>query len=127
MLSLKIRSSIEEVEDMYHWVKKYLPSTMTSKQCTRVLLTMQELVTNAIIHGNEGIETKTVTITLEDKETSIVLSVEDQGRGLPALPHKKEAENMDYLEENGRGMKLVVLMSDEAVVDKNKITITFNK
>ena len=124
--TLTLRSSIEELEDASIWIEKHLPSTVIAKTQNTILLVAQELITNAIVYGNENIQSKTIQITVQSDEKYIVLSIQDQGRGLPALPSKEEAQNMDYLEENGRGMKLAVLLSDEAIVERNKIIVKFN-
>jgi len=124
--TLTLRSSIEELEDASIWIGKHLPSTVIAKTQNTILLVAQELITNAIIYGNENIESKIIQIIVQSDESCITLSIQDQGRGLPALPSKEEAQNMDYLEENGRGMKLTVLLSDEAIVERNKITVKFN-
>lgn len=123
--TLTISSSLEELDELSLWLKNHLPVTLTTTICNNILLVAQEVVTNAIVYGNKEVESKTVIITLNVSETDLLLEVEDQGKGLPALPTKEEAKNMDYLEENGRGLKLVVLLSHSAKVKKNKISITF--
>ncbi len=123
--TLTISSSLEELHDLSIWLLNHLPDTLTKTMYNNILLVAQEVVTNAIIYGNKEVESETVIITLSVNETDILLEIEDQGKGLPALPTKEEAKNMDYLEENGRGLKLAVLLSHSAKVTKNKITITF--
>jgi len=123
--TLTIASSIEELEDVSIWMQKCIPCEVVEKTRNTILLIAQELITNAIVYGNQSIESKTVKIDIETNEDYIVMSVEDQGKGLPALPTKEEAQNMDYLGENGRGMKLTVLLSEEAKIEKNKIIVKF--
>jgi len=124
--TLTLRSSIEELEDAAIWIEKHLPSAVIAKTQNTILLIAQELITNAIIYGNKNIESKTIQIGLQNDNTCITLSIQDQGSGLPVLPSRVEAQDMDYLEENGRGMKLAVLLSDKATVERNKIIIKFN-
>ncbi len=123
--ALTISSSLEELEKLSIWLKGHLPATLSEKTRNNILLVAQELVVNAILHGNKKIESKPVIITVTVNDTDILLDIEDQGKGLPKLPTKKEAENMNYLEENGRGLKLAVLLSHCAEVMENKISITF--
>jgi len=123
--TLTIGSSIEELEDVSLWIQKYIPCGVIEKTRNTILLIAQELITNAIVYGNKSVESKTVKIIIESNEYYIVMSIEDQGRGLPSLPSKEEAQNMDYLGESGRGMKLTVLLSDEAKIEKNKIIVKF--
>ena len=122
---LTIASSIEELEDVSIWIQKYIPSEVIEKTRNAVLLIAQELITNAIIYGNKSIESKTVKIDIDCNEDYIVMSIEDEGKGLPSLPTKEEAQKMDYLGESGRGMKLTVLLSDKATVERNKIIVKF--
>jgi anti-sigma regulatory factor (Ser/Thr protein kinase) len=125
--TLTIASNLEELKEVSIWVKHTLPKTLTEKIRNNILLITQELVTNAILYGNKEIESKSVIITLGIKDSDILLGVEDQGEGLPKLPSKKEAQKMDYLDENGRGMKLTVLLSHKATVHKNKIEVIFKQ
>jgi len=122
---LIISSRLEELEELSLWLKDRLPPTLTETLCNNILLVAQEVVTNAILYGNKSIESETVIVEITVNESDILLEIEDQGRGLPKLPTKEEAKNMDYLDENGRGLKLAVLLSDSAQVTKNKISITF--
>lgn len=122
---LTILSSLEELEKLSVWLKGYLPANLSEKTRNNILLVAQELVVNAILHGNKKIESKSVMITITVNDTDILLEIEDQGEGFPVLPTKEEAKNMNYLEENGRGLKLAVLLSHFAEVIKNKVRITF--
>lgn len=123
--TLTISSSLEELHNVSIWILNHLPDTLTKTMYNNILLVTQEAVSNAIIYGNKEVESETVIITLSVNETDILLEIEDQGKGLPALPTKEEAKDMDYIEENGRGLKLVVLLSHSAKVTKNKISIIF--
>jgi len=122
---LTIGSSIEELEDVSIWIQNCIPCEVIEKTRNAVLLIAQELITNAIIYGNKSIESKTVKINIVSNEDYIVMSIEDEGKGLPSLPTKEEAQKMDYLGESGRGMKLTVLLSEEATIEKNKIIVKF--
>lgn len=124
--TLIISSRLEELEELSLWLQQQLPDTLSESKRNKILLVAQEVATNAILYGNKSVESETVVIKLTRNPTDILLEIEDQGRGLPALPSKEEAQKMDYLEENGRGLKLTVLLSDAAQVTKNKISITFN-
>jgi len=122
-----IESDIDELEDASLWMDEHLPLPMTPKIKNNILLVAQELITNAIIHGNQNAKSKTVIIVLDHSDVDVVLSVEDQGKGVVSLPTKEESIQMDYLDENGRGLKLATLLSDSIVVKKNKIIVRFKK
>ncbi|HIP30009.1 MAG TPA: ATP-binding protein [Sulfurospirillum arcachonense] len=122
-----IGSDINELGDASLWMDAHLPLSMTPQIKNNILLVAQELITNAIIHGNQSVKSKTIIIVLEHSDVDIMLSVEDQGKGIVNLPTKEESIQMDYLDENGRGLKLATLLSDSIVVKKNKIIVRFKK
>lgn len=122
-----IGSDINELGYASLWMDAHLPLSMTPQIKNNILLVAQELITNAIIHGNQSVKSKTIIIVLEHSDVDIMLSVEDQGKGIVNLPTKEESIQMDYLDENGRGLKLATLLSDSIVVKKNKIIVRFKK
>ena len=122
-----IGSDIDELEDTSLWMDAHLPLSITPQIKNNILLVTQELITNAIIHGNQNVKSKTVIIVLDHSDVDVTVSVEDQGKGVVSLPTKEESIQMDYLDENGRGLKLATLLSDNIVVKKNKIIVRFKK
>jgi len=58
------------------------PLWLPSKQATSLALVLSELVTNALEHAFDG-QAGTVRITLSTRGEEIVVTVEDDGRGLP--------------------------------------------
>lgn len=125
-LTLTIANNVGELEEVMNWIKSHLPSVLTEKIKNNILLVGQELVANAIVHGNKSVESKIVIITLEIEGSKVLLEVQDEGPGLPTLPTKEEAKKMNTFDENGRGMKLAVYLSTKVSVRKNKISVTFN-
>jgi anti-sigma regulatory factor (Ser/Thr protein kinase) len=83
--------------------------------------------TNAILHGNKEITNKNVTVQAHIRLKEIVIDISDEGDGIQTLPTKKEATELNYLEEGGRGLKLAVLMSDDIELYQNKIRLIFNR
>lgn len=122
---LCISSNINELKKISIWLEKYLPNTVENTQKNNILLLTQEIVTNAIMHGNQNDTTKKITITLTTDSKELILSIQDEGKGIHSLPSKEEAKKMDYLDENGRGLKLAVLLSDTIQIDGNIITLHF--
>lgn len=123
--TLIINSNIEEINNVYEWVKSKLDENLSKKLCNNILLITQEIVSNAIIHGNENILSKKVVIKFLIDGKNIVISIEDEGKGCPSFPTKEEALELDYLSEGGRGLKLAVLMCDDIEINKNLITLIF--
>ncbi|HIP20583.1 MAG TPA: ATP-binding protein [Sulfurimonas sp.] len=124
---LIIGSELESLTIVYEWIEKSLANKISPKKLRDVLLVAQEMVTNSIIHGNSNDASKSVIIEMDTSETVIKIIIEDEGQGIKKLPSKEEAEELDYLAENGRGLKLAVLMTDSIKLDSNKIELLFIK
>ena len=123
--TLIINSTIEEVPMVYSWVETRLDSGISSKVRNKVLLISQEIVTNAIIHGNKLDASKKVVIDFQSNDEKIIITMKDEGEGYPPLPTKEEAAELDYLSEGGRGLKLAVLSCTEIEINKNLIKLVF--
>jgi len=85
------------------------------------------MVTNSILHGNKNIVEKPVTVEVTVNESNIEVEIQDEGEGLKSLPSKDEAKELDYLAENGRGVKLAVLMTERIELNGNRMKLIFNK
>ena len=120
-----IPSSIDEINSVYNWLEFQLKERVDMTLSQTILLVAQEITTNAVLHGNRLLPHKFVTIEFEISSTSVIINISDEGKGIDKLPSKKEAEELDYLAENGRGLKLAVLMSDKIEVDGSSTKILF--
>ena len=124
--TLIVSSSLDELEKASLWLTRYLPKPLSESKKNNIVLVIQEMVTNAIVHGNKSIKSKEVFLSLKIIEnTSITFTIEDEGLGLSSLPSKEEAKKMDYLQEGGRGLKLAVLLSDDIQIKENKVILVF--
>lgn len=124
--SLNIPSHVDELQNITLWLEKYLPDSLNEKQKNNILLLAQELVSNGILHGNQKDVTKKVMLKLTTNLQEVTLSIQDEGKGIGNLPTKEEAQEMDYIDENGRGLKLAVLLSDDIHISHNTVTLHFN-
>jgi anti-sigma regulatory factor (Ser/Thr protein kinase) len=122
-----IPSSIEEISTVYNWLESSLKNSVEMTQLQNILLVLQEITTNSVLHGNKLSPDKVVIIDINITTTHIIFNITDEGEGIKKLPTKKEAEELDYLAENGRGLKLAVLMSDKIEVDGSTTKILFNR
>ena len=123
-----IEGSIEAIDKVYQWLQKRLAENdISSKLSNTILLVTQEMVTNSVIHGNKEDVNKYVTTQIQFTAEKIIVEIQDEGEGLITLPSISEAQELDYLAENGRGLKLTVLMTDEIELDGNKMKLIFNK
>ncbi len=68
-------------------------------------LIINEIVTNSLKHAFDGIDNPTISISLNKKGESIVLSISDNGIGLP--------DKFDNLESNSLGIILIKTLSNQ--------------
>ncbi len=122
---LLIQSELSSLEMVYQWVNNFLINKVQKKTLQNILLITQEMVTNSILHGNNNEKSKKVSIKITVDTSHVTVDIEDEGEGLEKLPSKEEAQNLNYLEENGRGLKLTVLMTENIELDGNKIKLIF--
>ncbi|MBI3896472.1 MAG: ATP-binding protein [Acidobacteria bacterium] len=85
----------------------------TERQCEEIALAVRETVANAVLHGNCCDAAKRVTLATELNDTSVVISVRDEGKGFdPSLvPDPLDPRNL--LQESGRGIFLIKALMDE--------------
>lgn len=84
-----------------------------------IKLILNELVINGVFHGNECEGTKCVNLSLIVKDNKIIIEVEDEGRGIDY--NFSDYDPLD-LKCSGRGLVLVKGLSDELIVNQNRIT-----
>lgn len=109
--------SILTIEDEVEYVKKYLKLQIIRKQGTfryhidlndqisHALipkLTLQPFVENAIIHGLQDIEGGFITITIDEKDEDILISIKDNGIGADSF-----SKNDNQIKTGGYGIKNV--------------------
>lgn len=121
-----IESRIEAIEKVYNWLQEILRERISPKLSQTILLVTQEMTTNAVLHGNKADPNKQVSVTYQQSDTQVMIDIEDEGGGIAKLPTPEEAQELDYLDENGRGLKLSVLMSDEIELHGSRVRLLFN-
>jgi serine/threonine-protein kinase RsbW len=78
-----------------------------------VALTIQEALTNALVHGNRCDAEKTISISMSLNDGSLFVSANDSGSGFDpsAVPNALAAENL--LNTHGRGIFLMRHVMDD--------------
>ncbi|WP_244969231.1 ATP-binding protein [Tissierella praeacuta] len=84
-----------------------------------IRLILNELVINGVLHGNGCITSKCVKLSLEVKENTLTIQVEDEGAG---IDYNLESYDPSDLKCCGRGLVIVNGLSDEFYIQKNKVT-----
>lgn len=94
----------------------------------KMLVTLTEAVTNAIIHGNGEERTKTVKISTKCDGRFIQFEVQDEGKGFNPnlIPDPTKPENLEKI--GGRGVFLMRELSDELyfVLNGQGVCLKFN-
>lgn len=80
-----------------------------------IMISVTESVNNAIKHGNNGLKTKNVSISLKLNEDRILFRIKDEGKGFDYhnLPDPTAPENLE--KPSGRGIFLMKHLADEVV------------
>lgn len=91
------------------------------KESMDIQVAFQEGVLNAMLHGNNGDTEKKVTIAVLIMEMSVHIEIEDEGKG---FDYQVPMERFKYLHnklyaENGRGIFLISLHTDEFFYEEN--------
>jgi serine/threonine-protein kinase RsbW len=111
---------VEEVCDVYHIDDIFFGN---------ILVTMEEAVTNAIIHGNRMDKKKMVTISFQRIPFGISFSVEDEGEGFDVQQVPSPLESNDAIEKlAGKGLFLIHSLADKVSYNEkgNKVEISFS-
>jgi len=118
-------SNISEVEKLIDVVCDDLK--LNEDNYGNILIAVTEAVTNAIVHGNQNNNIKTVIITVDSTVKEVVFTVIDEGGGFDfnTLPDPLAPENLE--KPNGRGIFLMKSLSDkvEFFDEGRKVCITF--
>jgi serine/threonine-protein kinase RsbW len=79
----------------------------------KILVSVMEAVNNAIVHGNKADAKKVVKIDISFKNNSLLVTIEDQGKGFKPseVPDPTIPENLENV--NGRGVFLMKHLADE--------------
>ena len=126
-----IPSSLEYLREVEEYVEEKLKQKKLSQDLLAdIAISVTEVVTNAVCHGNRNDSRKKVYVSVEVHPRQVVVSVADEGTGFdPAqLPNPTEEENL--LKDAGRGIFIVKSLMDEVKFEagpKGGTTITLVK
>ncbi len=110
---ISIKSDIENltvIETMVDTLSKRLG--VSDDVYGKILVSTVEAVNNAILHGNKGDVTKSVTVEISADGNVLEVFVQDEGKGFEydKLPDPTKPENIENLD--GRGVFLMRHLAD---------------
>jgi serine/threonine-protein kinase RsbW len=111
---LVLPSHIEAVADAAAALMDFIRNCGVSEELSfGIEMAVRESVTNAMVHGNQEDESKSVEVIFNCHDNELEIEVRDQGEGFePAnVPDPTNAENL--LKTSGRGIFLMRTFMDE--------------
>lgn len=123
-IMLKLSSNPRNVSLVESFVEKVVQRyKLSPDKYGDILISLTEAVNNAIIHGNQADESKSVQIQCSKRSDAISFSVSDEGPGFDPhnIPDPTAPENL--LKVGGRGVFLMKQLSDELRFSNNGTTV----
>ena len=123
--SITIQSDNENIDLVFEWAQKKIFINIKEENIIDSLkLCIQEALVNSIIHGNKNDKEKQITISYKINDCKLLLTVADEGDGVPEELRKKEFANQpteNIFEESGRGLMLIKHFCQSVKFGKNYI------
>jgi len=114
-----VYSNIDLVKGFVDQLLKKLSKIITDENTLfDVRLILNELIINGVFHGNNCDEFKCVKIDLSIIKNRIRIEVVDEGDG---IKYDIDSYNPTSLKPSGRGLVIVNGLSDELIVENNKV------
>ena len=121
---LKLTSDPRNVAAVESFVKRVVERYKLAPDVHgNILISLTEAVNNAIIHGNDQDESKTVKIQFQKQKNCLAIRVSDEGGGFDFhnLPDPTAPENLTRV--GGRGVFLMQQLSDKVRFHNNGSTV----
>ncbi len=119
-VSSTIESRVESVDAAEDSIRRFAQDVGFGESDQYFIgLAAREILINAVKHGNHFDHTKKVGIQLSQNGDSMVLEVNDEGKGfqLDSVPDPRAPENIER--RSGRGLALALAIMDEFYVEKH--------
>lgn len=113
-VSYTLESSLEAVNQAERTAVKFAQQAGVDPDTTgHISMAVREAVVNAVLHGNKYDPSKKVRLAFERTDESLVITIQDEGRGvdLNCIPDPLAEDNL--LKTSGRGIFLIRAFMDE--------------
>jgi len=109
LLNNKFSTSLAEKSDIISAIKtiirkNHLSTTISDYELTLIL---DEVITNAMEHGNNWYSNKKITVSVWIDNISLHIAVEDEGEGFDYENFKSECAHGNKLANRGRGLIII--------------------
>lgn len=124
-LSILFSSALEKIDAVSRETEKFLSHLGIQEKAFRILLSMREALTNAILHGNQGNPQKLVRYRVHVEEGDLVIEVEDEGTGFDWKRHMKRKPRANA--ESGRGLLIMQQFASDVCFNErgNRLVLRF--
>lgn len=123
--TLSLSSSYEALEQLEPFIQELQKwVSLSDEDQNRIMLALSEAVNNAIVHGNDLQEDKTVTITASLQDQQLDISVADEGEGFDPNNIPDPLKEQNLLNEGGRGVYLMKQYADNVTFTQNGSMVT---
>lgn len=114
---IKIPSSLDHLPQVDQFIEKKLKRLGIDKsRIYDIAISVSEVVTNAVMHGNQNDSSKNVKIYLKADVSRVEVTVEDEGYGFDRQCICSPIEKENLLKEAGRGLLIVESLMDEVSI-----------
>lgn len=118
-VSYRLDSTLESVNQAEEVATKAAyKAGFSEDEVHRIAMSVREAAVNAVLHGNAYDPGKKMTVGFETTETSLIITIADEGRGLneEAVPDPLAPDNL--LKQSGRGIFLIKAFMDDVKIRK---------
>ena len=121
---LKLASNPKNIVHIEKFIERVLDKqNVPAEVYGNILISVTEAVTNAIMHGNNADESKTVCISHQQKDTCLKIKIEDEGSGFDYDNVPDPTTNENRLKLGGRGVFLMKELSHKLEFFDNGSTV----
>jgi serine/threonine-protein kinase RsbW len=114
---MEIPSTLDSLPEVVEFVERKLKKLGIKKdQITDIAISVSEVVTNAVVHGNKNDLSKKVKVSFEVDSSRVEVSVEDEGAGFDRECVQSPIDKENLLRQAGRGLLIVESLMDEVDV-----------
>jgi len=119
-MNLTLKSTPCQVSKLETYVQEIMTQCKLKEEMyANILISLTEAVNNAIIHGNKKDANKQVCIECQHSSQSIVIKIEDEGKGFNPTQIKDPLSQERRSLCGGRGVLIMNELSDRVHYHKN--------
>lgn len=111
---LRLPSRIESISEAADAAAEFVKRLGLGEEAAYgVDMAVREAVTNAVLHGNRGDESKSVEVEFRASQSAVEISVRDQGEGFDPAGVPDPTDPQNVLKTSGRGILFMRTFMDE--------------